>query len=218
MEHSVLMSVAGEHGLGHGVRQEVHPGDGDMELVEENVDGVDRVLAADKDLEIAFQGAGNGADDILLDELVVLGGGEGLGDGAVELVRVRIAERIGFQREALERVDLLFRDAAVGLGAVELSGRNLLRDRIARQADADLHDLDVQLALGFADGGFQLLARLARIEYLAVADTVRGRFLVVDDLDVVPADPCDGHGEFRGAQVDGGNVFLFHISSICFGR
>ena len=76
-----------------------------MELVEENVDGVDRVLAADKDLEIAFQGAGNGADDILLDELVVLGGGEGLGDGAVELVRVRIAERIGFQREALERVE-----------------------------------------------------------------------------------------------------------------
>ena len=152
--HAVLLLRLGEDRTRHGVREEHLARGGDAHLVEHDVEVAHRLLGAHEDLEVAFDGVGGHAHDIVLagaDQLVV--GREGLRHGAVDLLLAFVGDGVGVDGDALEGVDLVAGDAGRGVAALHARAGDLLPDVIARQAHDHLEDLDVQFFFRLLDGG-----------------------------------------------------------------
>ena len=210
--HAAGHFVVREDGTGHHFRQEVFLGNGNVQLVENLVQGGGGAAVAHKHLEVALQGGTQGTHHFTFHQLDFVVNGERLGHGTVHDLALRVGEGIGFQGDGLEAVHLLGGDVVVGVGALNTGRCRHLRHLAAGHAHHHLQDLDHELLLGFADGILQALGRLHGVGDEAGTDPLRRGLLVVNNLDVLAVHACDAQAELRSSQVNRGNVFFFHIA------
>ena len=145
-------------------------------------------------LEVPFQDIARHANDVIFHELEILVRGKGLGDGPEEHFLFRFVQGVAFQGSGLEGVDvpLVYAFLVIQRHA-RLAGH--LMDVVFRHSDHYLCDLYVQLLFGIPYQGFQRFGHLHGVEDIAVPDSFRGSFLVIDHLYVIPVDAgyCKGH-------------------------
>ena len=213
--HAAGHFVVGENGTGHHFRQEVFLGDGNVQLVENLVQGGGGAAVAHKHLEVAFQGGTQGTHHFAFHQLDFVVDGEGLGHGAVHDLALRIGEGIGLQGDGLEALHLFRGDVVVRIGAFDTRCGRHLCHLAAGHAHHHLQNLDHEFLLRLVDGLLQAGGRLHGIGDEAGADALRRGFLVIDNLDVLAVHARDAQAELRGPQVNRGNVFFFHIV-FCF--
>ena len=209
--HAAGHLVVGEDGTGHHFRQEVLFGDGDVQLVEDLIEGDSGAAVAHKHFEISLQRAAERAHHLVFHQLDFVVDGEGLGHGAVHDLPFGVGEGIGLQGHGFEVPHFFGSDVVVGVAPFDAGGGGHLRYFAAGHAHHYLQDLDHELLLGLPDGFLEPGGRLHRIGDEAGADALGRRLLVVHDLDVLPVHTGHTESEFRTPQINRGNIFFFHI-------
>ena len=181
---------------------EILLGDGDSHAVEDIVDVGGMSPAADEHLEVSFQFFGRHSDDVVLKLVETVFGREGLGYRSVDDFVLGVTERIFLEGHRFESPYLRIADLGVRIGPVHTCRGRFLTDIIARQAHYHLLDLDLQFLLGFRYCLAKSVLHLAGVVDVAVAYALRGRFLVVNHLDVLAQDPGHADRHLGRAQVD----------------
>ena len=161
--HAAGHFIFGEDGVGHHFRQEVFLGDGDVQLVEDLVQGGGGAAVADKHLEIALQRAAERAHYLVFHQLDLIVNGEGLGHGTVHNLPFGVGEGIGLQGHGFEVLHFLGGNVVVGIGARDAGGGGYLRHLAAGHAHHHLQDLDHQFLFRLPDGFLEAGGRLHRV-------------------------------------------------------
>ena len=187
---------------GHHVGQEVLLSHGNLQAVEDFIQGGSGAPAADEHFEVPFQGVAQGAHYLVLYQLDFIVDREGLGYGPVHNLLFGVGQGIGFQGDGLKALHLFVGNVVVGIGALDAGAGGNLFHFAAGHAHHHLQDADHELVLGLLNGILELLRGLHGIGDEAGADAFRGRFAVVNNLDVVSVHPSHAKPEFGGSQVD----------------
>ena len=209
--HAILHLFFLKDGPGGDSGSEIFLGDGYSHAVEHIVD-VDRVSpAADEHLEVPFKLLGSHSDNVVFQLIKTVFCGERLCHRPVDHFVFRVGQRIFLESHGLEGPDLIILDLSVRICPVHHGRGILLPDIVAGQADYDLLDLDLELLLRLRERIPQDCLDFAGIVDVAVADSLRGRLLVINHLDILAQDPGHAHRQLGCAQVDRRYVPFFHI-------
>ena len=127
---------------------------------------------------------------------------ERLGNGTVQDLVLAVFQRVCLEGKGLEIGHFFGGNKLIGVLPFHSAACNFLGYIVTRKAYDHLEDFYHKLTLRFLDGLAQGVACLQGIGYKAVPYAVGRRFLVINNLDVIPFDAGNAKPELGSSQIN----------------
>ena len=184
------------------IRKEILLGNCNAQLIEDLVQGNGCSAFADEHLEIALQGAAQSSHNLAFHKLDLVVNGERLSHGAVHDLLLRIGEGIGLKCNGLEGLDFFGRYILFRISALYAARCSHLGDLAAGHTHHNLQDVDHELFLCLGNSFLEALGCLHGVGNHTGPDTIRRRFPVIHNLDVVADHPGYAQSELGTSKIN----------------